>query len=76
MYEYSSGIIWEQAKHGSRRFKSLSIRDTGLIEEAYQRFSAECAVAKHTVPGGAIIDTKTQVVFFFNNLLKNYNNFL
>ena len=64
MYICSSGIIWEQSKHGSRRFKSLSIRDTGLIEEAYQRFLAECEVAKHTVPGGAIIDTKTEVGFF------------
>lgn len=73
----SSGIIWEQCKMNSRRFKQFNVKDNLLLEAAYQRY--QLGVASNLGSGGVdnkstyIIDGSRMEVDFALNIMSKPN---
>lgn len=62
---YSSGVIWEQCKMGSRRYKVIEGPKAIQIEEAYQKYKAQKMVAdnENEVSPRYKIDEKIEVCY-------------
>ncbi|CAH2233181.1 jg13113 [Pararge aegeria aegeria] len=70
----NSGIIWEQCKIGSRRYKKIEGVKAIQIEEAYQKYLAEKMVSDSgsEVPPRVKIDDKTEVDFAMMSIIRPY----
>jgi len=44
MFCYSSGVIWERKKR--KRYKSLTMLQSQLLEEGYQRYQTELELSR------------------------------
>lgn len=61
IYVSSSGIIWEQCKLGSRRYKKIEGPKLIQLEEAYQKYLTYKMVSDKPVSPKVQIDEKTEV---------------
>lgn len=43
-FRYSSGVVWEEKK--KKRFKALKVKNSNILELAYEQYAMECALGK------------------------------
>ncbi|XP_045493787.1 vacuolar protein sorting-associated protein 13 [Colias croceus] len=66
----NSGIIWEQCKMGSRRYKKIEGQKLVQYEEAYQKYLTAKMVSDTEVSPRVLIDEKIEVDFAEMRILK------
>ncbi|XP_053604237.1 intermembrane lipid transfer protein Vps13 isoform X1 [Plodia interpunctella] len=66
----NSGIIWEQCKIGSRRYKKVDGPKLIQLEEAYQKYTNERTVSEMPPPSRVLIDDKFEVDFEEMRMIK------
>lgn len=71
----SSGIIWEQCKLKSKRFKQMSTKDNINVENSYQMYLAKKNLQEDD-NGHMFIDSKTEVDFISNVMLKPHKRLI
>ncbi|XP_045765599.1 vacuolar protein sorting-associated protein 13 isoform X2 [Maniola jurtina] len=74
----NSGIIWEQCKVGSRRYKIIEGLKAMQIEEAYQKYQAEKMVSDSDseVSPRVKIDDKTEVDFAIMSIIRPHERMI
>ncbi|XP_034830205.1 intermembrane lipid transfer protein Vps13 isoform X2 [Maniola hyperantus] len=74
----NSGIIWEQCKLGSRRYKKIEGLKAMQIEEAYQKYQAEKMVSDsgNEVSPRVKIDDKTEVDFDIMSIIRPHERMI
>lgn len=71
----SSGVIWENRKFVTSRWRALNDRDVCLIEEGYQRYTRELQIDKET-HYRIMLDPKLEVDYLNMEMLRPHRRFI
>ncbi|XP_067012189.2 intermembrane lipid transfer protein Vps13 [Anabrus simplex] len=71
----SSGVVWEARKPNSKRFKPFTMKESQIIEKAFQYYTRESEIGNSPNPR-AIVDPKTEIDFQLGEMIRPHKRFL